>query len=357
VTIHLVGGFLGGGKTTAIAGASALLRSNGVSVGVVTNDQGRSLVDTELIRSAGIAAAEVTGGCFCCNFPQLEEMIRQLEQRAGPSVVFAEPVGSCADLVATVLKPLAASSPGTREIGRLSVFTDIRLLRQRLAGRPLPFSDDVQYIFDSQIDEAEILVLNKSDLVPRDAAREIEEKAKGRYPKKSILLQSSLKPADLRRWLDVLEAHSGASHHSIPVDYDRYAHGEMVLAWYDASLAIDLGTGSGQEIVQRLVDELRAATYGRGRPVGHLKIHVRHAGGSFKASITEDAALPTGAAAVSGNRLEIVINARAEDSAGELQYAMRAGVGRALSRAGVEWKLFNEEAFHPSRPQPFQRMP
>jgi G3E family GTPase len=44
--LHLVGGFLGSGKTTAIGGAARELVRRGVSVGVVTNDQGGLLVDT-----------------------------------------------------------------------------------------------------------------------------------------------------------------------------------------------------------------------------------------------------------------------------------------------------------------------
>ena len=355
--IHLVGGFLGSGKTTAIVGASALLRGKGVSVGVVTNDQGRSLVDTELIRSAGIPASEVTGGCFCCNFPALQGMIEQLERTAGPRVVFAEPVGSCTDLVATVLKPLVASNQAERRIGRLSVFTDIRLLRQRLFNRPLPFSEDVQYIFDTQIEEAEILVLNKADLLSTDAAREILQKGNERYPDKTLLLQSSLDSANLQTWIDTLEKNDGGSEHrAIRVDYDRYAHGEMGLAWYDASLAIDLPADKGREVARRLIHELRMAVHGAGRPVGHLKIHVRHAGGSFKLSITEDPAEPAEVHAVDGAVLEVTINARTEGGAGALQSTVREAVARAVSGNGNTLRLLQEAAFHPSRPEPSLRM-
>ena len=356
--IHLVGGFLGSGKTTAIIGASRLLKSRGISVGVVTNDQGRFLVDTDVIRSLGVATAEVTGGCFCCNLPQLQKMIEQLDQRAGPSVVFAEPVGSCADLVATVLKPMAAPSPLGRIVGPLSVFTDIRLLRQRLFGRPLPFSEDVQYIFDTQIEEAQIIVVNKSDLLPGGVAREIMERARKRYPAKTVLLQCSLESRDLSQWIDTIDhVDGGAGRAAVAVDYDRYARGEMGLAWYDASLTVDLSTDNGREVTQRLIDELRAAAYDGGRSVGHVKMRVRHAGGSFRLSITEEAVTPMGSHPVAGKRLDFTINARAEDSADGLSFAIREGVARALSGDGIVWKLLNEEAFHPLRPEPFMRMP
>ena len=102
---HLVGGFLGSGKTTAIIQAARLLVAQGKRVGIVTNDQGKYLVDTAFFRAENFPTVEVTGGCFCCNYDDLEARLRQLQQSAWPDVIFAESVGSCADIVATVVKP------------------------------------------------------------------------------------------------------------------------------------------------------------------------------------------------------------------------------------------------------------
>jgi G3E family GTPase len=44
--LHLIGGFLGSGKTTAITNASLLLKNKGILAGVITNDQGNYLVDS-----------------------------------------------------------------------------------------------------------------------------------------------------------------------------------------------------------------------------------------------------------------------------------------------------------------------
>jgi G3E family GTPase len=354
--IYLVGGFLGSGKTTAIVAAAQLLQSKGVMVGVVTNDQGRSLVDTKFVRAGGITAFEVTGGCFCCNLPDLESMIGRLESLSAPATIFAEPVGSCTDLIATVLKPLIVAGRAGREVGRLSVLTDVRLLRQRLLGGALPFSEDVQYIYDCQVEEAEILVLNKSDLLKPDAAREVKEAALARYPEKTIFLQSSYDKTDILRWTDELDKTESPAHRVIPVDYDKYGHGEMGLAWYDVALSIDLSEDKGKEAVHRLVQELRDSVKRRGRPLGHLKIHLQHPEGSLKMSITDDPVPPSELQKISGRHLDVTINARAEDTAEDLQTAIREGMQRALSGAGIVWAISNEESFHPSRPRPFLRM-
>lgn len=40
------GGFLGAGKTTAVGKLAGRLTEKGLRVGLITNDQGRNLVDT-----------------------------------------------------------------------------------------------------------------------------------------------------------------------------------------------------------------------------------------------------------------------------------------------------------------------
>ena len=65
--IHLISGFLGSGKTTAIQQATRLLKEQGTRAGVITNDQGSKLVDGALFTSLSVPNREVINGCFCCN--------------------------------------------------------------------------------------------------------------------------------------------------------------------------------------------------------------------------------------------------------------------------------------------------
>ena len=48
---YMIGGFLGAGKTTAVAELAAHLTKKGRRFGLITNDQGRELVDTAMLRS------------------------------------------------------------------------------------------------------------------------------------------------------------------------------------------------------------------------------------------------------------------------------------------------------------------
>src|SRR3954454_3176597 len=106
VRFVMVGGFLGAGKTTTLARLARHYMGRGLSVGIVTNDQARDLVDTNSLRAQGFDVGEVAGACFCCRFTDLMSTIQALDADKAPDVILAEPVGSCTDLVATVIQPL-----------------------------------------------------------------------------------------------------------------------------------------------------------------------------------------------------------------------------------------------------------
>ena len=106
MNIHLLSGFLGSGKTTGIKQACVHFMQQGKRVGVITNDQGIKLVDGNFFSKMGIPERQVGNGCFCCNYNDLDRSIQSLIDEFKPDIIFAESVGSCTDIVATVLKPL-----------------------------------------------------------------------------------------------------------------------------------------------------------------------------------------------------------------------------------------------------------
>ena len=58
----MIGGFLGAGKTTSILTFAKWLTDRGLKVGLVTNDQGGSLVDTTLASASQLPVEEIVGG-------------------------------------------------------------------------------------------------------------------------------------------------------------------------------------------------------------------------------------------------------------------------------------------------------
>src|SRR6476646_2872110 len=171
VRFVMVGGFLGAGKTTTLARLARMYQARGRRVGVVTNDQAHDLVDTNTFRAQGFATQEVPGACFCCRFDDLVSRVGSLENSERPDVILAEPVGSCTDLVATVVQPLKSLYAGRFQVAPYSVLFKpshgLRILRNEAAG----FSPKAAYIFRKQLEEADAIVINRADeLAPGEIA-------------------------------------------------------------------------------------------------------------------------------------------------------------------------------------------
>src|SRR5688572_22902370 len=145
----LLGGFLGSGKTTATLRLAEYIRQvKGLKVGVITNDQATGLVDTALARQAKFTVFEIGGACFCCQSNTLVDAVRDFSARAQPDVIIAEPVGSCADLVATVLRPMQSIYKVDCSLAPMVVMADPFRLEAILTGRASSgFADVVKYIY------------------------------------------------------------------------------------------------------------------------------------------------------------------------------------------------------------------
>ncbi len=354
--IHLVGGFLGSGKTTSIISAARHIMAEGQSVGIITNDQGKYLVDTGFFHSADLPTVEVTGGCFCCNYDDLNIRIDDLISSFSPSVIFAESVGSCADIVATVVRPLLQLRKAGLGPLSFSVFTDSRLLRLRLMDEVLPFSDDVLYIFDKQIEEANLLVINKIDLLSEIQLAEISRLVQEHYPDKKVIYQNALSKNGTKNWIDLLAAEKYQPVPTSPeIDYQRYGHGEAQLAWLDEQIQIDLSsTQTGRGIFIHFVTTLQTALHTSNAAIGHLKFLVHHDGNPYKLSIPTlvEPGLIDQIPEFHGNKINILINARVEMPAEQL----RTLVHETLARCGIKWEERHTDAFHPPQPHPPYRI-
>lgn len=366
--LHLVGGFLGSGKTTAIIQAVRLLLARGQRVGVITNDQGKYLVDTAFFRLAQVPTLEVTGGCFCCNFDEMDDQLGRLLAGGGldiapglaPDVIFAESVGSCADLVATVVKPLQQLGNAGLRPTSYSVFSDSRLLRRHLLGLPLPFSEDVAYIFAKQIEEAGLLVVNKVDLLPDKARGELEHAA-GSLQGRRLLFQNSLQAGDVSRWLDIIEAGGTDSPGGLAlpdtvldIDYARYGRGEAQLAWLDQAVVLAAAPGQGRAVVLRFLDFLTGTLAAQGITIGHLKFWLRAGGVEAKLSFPTlpEPGWEDRVPDLPGEQVHILINARVETPAARLQQVVR----EALAQVGGAEQGGSAAAFHPGQPRPTHRL-
>ena len=351
--LHLVGGFLGSGKTTGIIAACHRLTAEGKTVGVVTNDQGKYLVDTAFFEAADLPTVEVTGGCFCCRYEDLENVLAKLEDNASPDAIFAESVGSCADLVATVVRPLIASESARTHLRSFSVFTDARLLERRLNDQPLPFADNLVYLFDKQIEEAGLLIVNKSDLLG-DRLDTLVQLATSRFSDIQVLAQDSRSPDGVDNWLGKISSGDSLTGRvTADLDYDVYGAAEAELAWLNHMVRLAPSdrpvVERVGEIIDRILGELEDAV------VGHVKFAIETDVGRYKVSVTTEDRVSwrDQIADVRGATANVLINARVVAGADDLQRIVSDAVDGVRGATAIG---DSTEAFHPAYPTPTHRI-
>lgn len=337
----LVGGFLGAGKTSLLLRAARLLHDRGLRAAIITNDQGGALVDTRMATAAGFDAGEVAGACFCCRFADFITAAQSL-LAVKPHVIFAEPVGSCMDLSATVLQPLKQYHAGQFRLAPFSVLVD----PQRAAEFARPDADaHLAYLFQNQIAEADLVLRTKSDLgldfpLPETSARRV----------------SALTGEGVAAWLDeVLNGRLSAGTRLLEVDYARYAEAEAALGWLNWEGELRLVTAlTPASIVGPLLERLDTELTRAAAPIAHLKVFDRAPSGYIRAGICRNGDQPSvegDLLASPARRHELVINLRAR----ALPAVLETAVARATGELPAVLRVLHQQAFQPSPPVPEYR--
>jgi G3E family GTPase len=356
VKLFLIGGFLGSGKTTAIQKACSQFQVD-KKVGVITNDQGVQLVDTGFIESFDIATREVIKGCFCCNYRELEAAIDSLSKSEQPEIIFAESVGSCTDLIATIVNPLLKFHP-TIDI-TVSIFADAQILLQRLCGEQNLFEEDVQYIYDKQLEEADVLVVNKIDLLKPDQVIVLKNHLQKQHPTKTILFQNSLNKESISSWLEKVNDFSlKEERKTLDLDYQKYGDGEAKLAWLDEEVEVVTYDNTAIEVAYAFMNKFHERIKEGGFTIGHLKFLLNDGHVKRKISFVtmlQPACMPN-SVNTQVNRVIIIINARVQmepPSLKELLAKVIAEVRHEKDCKVIERKML---AFKPGFPTPTYRM-
>jgi len=352
----LTGGFLGSGKTTAIVHACHHLMGKGKRVAVITNDQGEQQVDSAFTNSLGINTREVSNGCFCCRFDELDAHLRNFAEDNTPDVVFAESVGSCTDLVATIAKPLRLFKPDINVV--ISVFADASLLISLIEGRASFLEESVRYIYKKQLEEADIIVLNKIDLLTESQLASAHSIIQNEYPGKSIIHQNSLKNEDIIAWIDELDQFAfQEDRDSLKVDYNVYGDGEARLAWLDKSIVIKSPLGNGGYVARHVIRSIFNSLKQQQFTIGHLKFFAETDHWTNKISLTT--ASTSADFKISEEdikEIKLLINARVQTDPITLQTLIDSVIKSALSPEACTIITEKQSAFSPGFPTPTHRM-
>ncbi len=230
---------MGAGKTTTVLRVAQYFQRLGKRVGLITNDQAAGLVDTALLEELDLPVREIAGGCFCCKSEGLVEALERHTRESQPEVFIAEPVGSCTDLIATVSLPLEKIYQQGYVMAPYAVLVDPYRAMQSLGveGKPL-FSADVNYIYRKQLEEAEIICINKVDVLVPERLSRLRAALALEYPEARIIKMSSRHGDGMEPLFEALASTVGKITKVMDVDYARYGVGEALLGWVNLKVEV-----------------------------------------------------------------------------------------------------------------------
>jgi Ni2+-binding GTPase involved in maturation of urease and hydrogenase len=357
----MIGGFLGAGKTTAMLRLGTHLASRGRRVGLITNDQSSGLADTRILEHAGFPVREITGGCFCCRFNSLMDAAGDLARDAAPDVFLAEPVGSCTDLKATVSYPLRRLYGEDFAVAPFSVMVDpVRAARVLGLEAGRRFSPKVLYVYEKQLEEADIIVINKTDVVSAERIEALRAALHGRYPRAQVFAVSARGGLGLAPWFGAVLDAPDEGRANLPIDYDTYAEGEALLGWLNCTAEVT-GTAFDGRWLLRVVAEIQGRLRARSVEIAHLKASLTSPDAPNELAVVQATHTDAGPEAsymfhepvASG---ELIVNLRAEGEPELLRTVTRDTLADCARQAGLTATVIHEEHFRPSRPVPTHRL-
>ena len=189
VPVTVLSGFLGAGKSSLLR--HVLRERHGMRVGVIVNDMAELNVDAQLVREAGAALVraddrlvEMSNGCICCTLREdlLSEVAKLcLAGRFDALLIESSGISEPTPVAQTFLfeDVLGRSLAHLARLDTMVTVVDAERFAldftsgDGLAARGLGASDGdergVGQLLVSQVECADVLVLNKSDLVSADA--------------------------------------------------------------------------------------------------------------------------------------------------------------------------------------------
>lgn len=356
----MIGGFLGSGKTTTIARLAAHFRAEGKNVAIVTNDQATDLVDTLLLRSQGFNVGEVAGSCFCCNFNALTGTVESLSSDQRPDVVLAEPVGSCTDLVATVIRPLEQIYEEPFEIAPYGVIIKPSHGGKILGGEgQRGFSPKAEYIFRKQIEEADFVILNRIDELAASEVDRLVGLLSEQYSEIPVIRMSAKSGAGFEALREFIDQRGAFGKRVMEVDYDVYAEGEAELGWLNCQAKISASHPMElDEFLMQLLGRLHHELMEQDAEVAHLKVIGMGDGAYAVTNLVSNADQPVLSlpSTWKGTEAELVVNARVAISPEELEAVVRSSIEEQAAVVNARAEIRALQCFRPGRPVPTHRL-
>jgi G3E family GTPase len=201
--VIIIGGFLGSGKTSLVLQLARYLADSGpearpfppvkaARVVIVENEIGEVGIDDRVLRDSGFRVQGMFSGCVCCTMSgELSMNIHNIIQTLDPEYIIMEATG-------------VAFPSNIKEVLSSSLKLDCRICCVTDAKRWQRLLIPMQNMIADQLYEADVVVINKIDLVDQDTLAAVEQSVKSFNSQAVCYKSSALKDIDPALWVSLL---------------------------------------------------------------------------------------------------------------------------------------------------------
>jgi G3E family GTPase len=163
----VLSGFLGSGKTTIVQRLLEDAKRRGIRIALISNELGELGIDRALLGGGDQLYVELEGGCVCCELSDdLLDTLTQLHVEVDPDRFVIETSG--------VALPYDTQLNFWREPACDFIGDDMAVVV--VNADQLHEGRDLEGTFEDQVQSADLLILNKVDLVPEDERMQVEKR-------------------------------------------------------------------------------------------------------------------------------------------------------------------------------------
>lgn len=341
-------GFLGSGKTTAMMALTRYYTDHYGKAAMISNDLGAgvTLADHKLAQLGGCKASQITDECICFCHDVLTARLDEYFD-GGCELVVSDIPGFGVGAQEHVYHGLSAEYPGRFALAPFTVLIEPRnldLLRGGTAG-------DMGFLLDAQLKEADLIVLNKCDLLAQGERESSLRWLGERYPWTDRLAISAKTGEGLDALSLALRGGTASLRHP-EIDYDaddlQNAMGSLSEYYLQYHASVCCNDFDGSAYLLALAEGIRAAVREAGGEIPHLKLLAWGPEGDYgKADILgtdRPIELPQRFREPCTD-IAVILNASAACPDETLDHLIEATVGAVSERFQLERMVFKKDHF------------
>ena len=352
IRFMVVSGFLGAGKTTTMIALAEHMNKTFGETAIIANDLGANLVDTNLTQTSGCTVAEIASGCICYQMDNTVDQIRRLRDKDGAVFVMSDIPGCGVGALDHVYHRLANDNADEFTLSPFTVVVDPERLRMIMPERAdINLPEELVYLLKMQLEEADLVVLNKADLLaPEDVERYVDF-LHAACPDIPVLVISALERTGIEELAEFITTHETALKNFSVRNNQEFADAEAKLTWYNRRLYLKTNDGGKIDcnaVVGDLIESIRMGLIEKKRNVPHLKTFATSGNGDFnKASlIGVDYDVEYAQQFLRPHKnLRMIVNARAVCESRPLARLMDDALDEVCEKYDLDCQVFFTECF------------